>query len=148
MLQAKLSCRIKHALIALYQAELHLPADEPIDSTLKIEFRTQIERLRSKLQQIAGSDALAEFDHNRASGIAVSSPACANGVYAALPGRMTNEQLAHELLFDPAFQLDDSGGCSVENPVYHRIRESFHQVKKKHNVCDFIFIVMFIYLFH
>ena len=44
-----------------------------------------------------------------------------------LPGRLTNEQLAHELLYNPAFQLDESGGCSVENPVFHRIRESFHQ---------------------
>ena len=41
---------------------------------------------------------------------------------------MTNEQLAHELLLDSKFQLDESGGCSVENPVFHRIRESFHQV--------------------
>jgi hypothetical protein len=40
---------------------------------------------------------------------------------------LTNEQLAHELLFDPAFQLDDAGSCSVENPVFHRIREGFHQ---------------------
>ena len=40
---------------------------------------------------------------------------------------MTNEQLAHELLLDPTFQLDESGGCSVENPVFHRIRESFHK---------------------
>ena len=41
---------------------------------------------------------------------------------------MTNEALAHELLWDPLFQLDESGGCSIENPVFHRIRESFHQV--------------------
>ena len=40
---------------------------------------------------------------------------------------MTNEQLAHELLLDPTFQLDANGGCSAENPVFHRIRESFHQ---------------------
>ena len=40
---------------------------------------------------------------------------------------MSNEQLAHELLLDPTFQLDESGGCSAENPVFHRIRESFHQ---------------------
>ena len=62
--EAKLTCRIKHALLALYQAEEHLPPNEPEDSKLKIEFRTQIARLRSKLTQIAGSDALAEFaDH-------------------------------------------------------------------------------------
>jgi hypothetical protein len=40
---------------------------------------------------------------------------------------MTNEQMAHELLMDPTFQLDDAGGCYAENPVYHRIRETFHQ---------------------
>ena len=40
---------------------------------------------------------------------------------------MTNDQLAHELLLDPTFQLDESGGCSVENPVFHSIRESFHK---------------------
>ena len=39
---------------------------------------------------------------------------------------MTNEQLAHELLLDLTFQLDESGCCSVEKPVFHSIRESFH----------------------
>ena len=137
--EAKLTCRIKHALIALYQAEEHLPPDEPDDSKLKIEFRTQIERLRSKLQQIAGAEALRKFDEQRKAGLIPGGgsggdqggkgPGAggAGGAYAALPGRMTNEQLAHELLLDPTFQLDESGGCSVENPVFHRIRESFHQ---------------------
>ena len=128
--EAKLTCRIKHALIALYQAEEHLPFDEPEDSKLKIEFRTQIERLRSKLLQIAGHAAVAEFDTQRKTGPNVplgGTCSGAGGVYAALPGRMTNEQLAHELLMDPAFQLDESGGCGVENPVFQRIRESFHQ---------------------
>lgn len=132
--EAKLTSRIKHALIALYQAEEHLPPDEPEDSKLKIEFRTQIERLRSKLQQIAGVDALNQFDERRRSSPSPCSGAAPHpphgfdgGAYAALPGRMTNEQLAHELLLDCTFQLDESGGCSVENPVFHRIRESFHQ---------------------
>ena len=138
--EAKLTCRIKHALIALYQAEEHLPPDEPEDSKLKIEFSTQIERLRGKLQQIAGADVLTRFDEQRRAGQVPGGSGGgggagnggggaggAGGAYAALPGRMTNEQLAHELLLDPTFQLDESGGCSVENPVFHRIRESFHQ---------------------
>ena len=130
--EAKLTARIKHALIALYQAEEHLPPDEPEDSKLKIEFRTQIDRLRTKLQQIAGRDELAAFDELRKTGHHVGGSYPGGGgppggaAYAALPGRMTNEQLAHELLLDPTFQLDESGGCSVENPVFHRIRESFH----------------------
>jgi len=130
--EAKLVCRIKHALIALYQAEEHLPPHEPEDSKTKVEFRIQIERLRGKLQQIAGVDALNQFDEQRKVGL-VGGPRTGVGgssasAYTALPGRMTNEQLAHELLLDPTFQLDESGGCSVENPVFHRIRESFHQV--------------------
>ena len=130
--EVKLVCRIKHALIALYQAEQHLPPDEPEDSKLKIEFRTQIERLRSKLQQIGGASALAEFDEERKKGGPVLPPSDesggAGGAYSALPGRMTNEQLAHELLLDPTFQLSDTGGGECENPVFHRIRASFHQV--------------------
>ena len=134
--EAKLTCRIKHALVALYQAEAHLPADEPADSKLKLEFRTQIERLRGKLEQIAGVDALRKFDEDRLSGVIPGGNPPppppggdgSGGGYATLPGRMTNEQLAHELLLDSKFQLDESGGCSVENPVFHRIRESFHQV--------------------
>jgi hypothetical protein len=133
--EAKLTCRIKNALVALYQAEQHLPPDEPEDSKLKIEFRTQIARLRSKLQQIAGQEALDKFDEDRLigapvaeNGAAGSSSYSSNGAYAALPGRMTNEQLAHQLLLDPTFQLDETGGCSSDyNPVFSRIRESFHR---------------------
>ena len=120
--EVKLTCRIKHALLALYQAEEHLPPDEPEDSKLKIEFRTQIARLRSKLTQIAGSDALAEFEVVRA-----ARPVVSSSCYTALPCRMTNEQLAHELLLDPAYQLSDAG-CE-DNAVMHRIRKSFHQVR-------------------
>jgi hypothetical protein len=140
--QAKLNCRIKHALIALYEAEQHLPSDEPEDSKLKVEFRSQIERLRSKLQQIAGVQALTDFDENRASGRAVAPMPGGVGAYSALPGRLTNEQLAHELLLDPEFQLNESGGCNIENPIYHRIRESFHQVMSDFEVFLFIYFLI------
>ena len=45
----KLICRIKSALNALYQAEENI-----IDIDQRIEFNINIERLRNKLQQIAG----------------------------------------------------------------------------------------------
>jgi hypothetical protein len=127
--EAKLSCRIKHALVALYQAEAHLPPDEPEDSKLKVEFREQISRLRGKLQQIAGPEALEKFDADLASAPRPPSDAAVetSGAYAALPGRMTNEQLAHELLLDPTFQLDEAGGCNNDNPVFQRMRDSFHK---------------------
>ena len=83
----------------------------PADSTLKLEFSTQIELLRSMLQQIAGADALTAAAREGGSG-----------------GRMKNEQLAYELLLDPTFQLDESRGAMEEIPVFHRIREWFHRV--------------------
>jgi hypothetical protein len=144
--EAKLICRIKHALIALYQAREHLPHDEPDDSKLKVEFRIQIERLRSKLQQIGGVDALAQFDEACKNGKPSIPPGESGGggggAYSSLPGRMTNEQLAHELLLDPTFQLSDTGGVECENPVFHRIRASFHQVVIScfdFQMCDDIF---------
>jgi hypothetical protein len=141
--EQKLIVRIKHALTALYEAETHLPADEPDDSQLKTEFRTQIERLRGKLEQIAGAAALEKFDEDRtAMALLYGGPpnggggggngggGGGGGAYAALPGRITNESLAHELMLNPSFQLSDDGGCSsTECPVFHRIRESFHQAR-------------------
>ena len=124
--EAKLTCRIKHALVALYQGQAYLPPDEPEDSRLKVEFRTQIARLREKLQQIAGEQGLAEFDATRGEPRPFITGPAAN-LYATMPGRIDNEQLAHELLWNPRFQLDESGGCEAENPVFHKIRESFHK---------------------
>ena len=131
--EAKLTARIKHALFALHHAESHLPADEPEDSKLKVEFRCQIARLREKLQQIAGKAALEQLDRELAERCLNPSSGGGGdggsngGAYAALPGRITNEHLAHNLLLNPDFTLDEHGGCDSENPVYHRIRESFHR---------------------
>jgi hypothetical protein len=60
--KAKLICRIKHALIALYKAEEHLPPNEPENSEFKIVFNMQIKQLRNKLQHITGVEALLLFD--------------------------------------------------------------------------------------
>jgi hypothetical protein len=107
--EAKLSQRIRHALTALYDA---LAAVPPADA-LTEELNSQIERLRTKLQQIAGHQALADFDTAR------QQPAqqLVMAPYR-IPTRLTNEQLAHELLLDPTFQLN-------EDP-FDAIRSSFH----------------------
>ena len=46
--------------------------------------------------------------------------------YSALPRRMTNEQLAHEVLLNPSFTLDEHGTAHDESPVHAKIRNSFH----------------------
>lgn len=43
-------------------------------------------------------------------------------------GRINTEQLAHELLLDPTFQLDEGGRYSIDNPGLSRIQVSFKQV--------------------
>jgi hypothetical protein len=132
--ETKLTCRIKHALVALYQAQENLPVDEPSDSKLSVELRTQIERLRRKLSQIAGTQELEKFDEERGRILSNGTVSGGGGIsaiggaHAALPGRLTNEQLAHELLLDPTFKLDDNGSSYAENPTYNRIRSLFHRV--------------------
>jgi hypothetical protein len=54
--------RIMHAIVALVQAEQHIPVDEPEDSLLRAEFRTQLARLREKLVEIADETELARLE--------------------------------------------------------------------------------------
>jgi len=130
--EEKLAGRIKHALSALYQAEAHLEESDPETPALRADFQGQQARLRVKLLQIAGEKALQEVDASRVQGAGGSLPpgtaveGGGEGAYSALPKRVTNEQLAHELLLDPAFTLDENGGCGGGNPVHSKIRLSFH----------------------
>ena len=127
--EAKLVARIKHALNALFQARDHLPADEPVDSKMMQEFQTQIERLRGKLRQVAGQAALDEYDALVQRREYPDVPDCARGAASGttLPCSMTNEHLAHELLLDPTFRLDDCGSSGNATSVQVAIRESFHR---------------------
>ena len=122
--EAKLIKRIKHALVALYQGLEHLSSDEPEHSKLKMEFNSSISRLRVKLQQMGGTDVLKAFEEVYAKyGQIQTVDGEENGsAYVSLPGRMIDQQLAHELILDPLFQLDETGGCSTENPASHGIR--------------------------
>ena len=107
--QAKIRCRIKHALMALQMAEGQISIDGPVDSGLRIELQIQIALLRGKLQQIGGLEALQEFDENSALG----RKSLADQVDATVPNirsfqcsqKLTKEQFAHELLIDSSFQL-------------------------------------------
>jgi hypothetical protein len=125
--EKKLVTRIKHALLALYQARAHLPHDEPVDSKLNTEFETQIKRLREKLLVIAGQAEVDRLDQERLVEVHLdptyNDPGPPGGT--VLPTRMSNEELAHELLIDLGFRLSEVGG--IENPVSRRIRETFHR---------------------
>ena len=123
--EAKMVGRIRHALGALYDAQMQLPADEPADSQLNVDFRMQVRRLREKLLTIGGPGALAALDRERPEGVvrATNEPGTLS---VHMSDRMTSEQLAHELLVDPNFQLTDRGTC-CESEGASRVRESFHR---------------------
>ena len=100
-----------------------------------MEYNSGLSRLRSKLQQMAG-DALKALDeeisfHRKMvrcrtwMGWGKAPPF--DGSAVSLPGRMTNQQLAHEPLLDPFLQLDESGGHGARNPAFHGVRESLHR---------------------
>ena len=126
---AKLTSRITHALMALYQAEAALPVhregDPPLSEALmnlNSEFVRQILRLREKLEQIGGAAAITAFDARlalvqRGGGMTTMEPLSNAPIEthvifneAGGNGRLTNEELAHELFLDPFFQLRENGG--------------------------------------
>lgn len=137
--QETLIPRIRNALVALYAAERHIPANEE-SPALQQEFTTQITRLRTKLHQIGGADALEEFDRTRDSLIEAASttvpstdveprPQTSSTFGVEFNGcHMTNERLAHELMLDPDFIITENGApvmASVDSPS-SRIRKIFH----------------------
>jgi hypothetical protein len=78
--------RIKDTLISLYQADKKISKNY----NLKIELETQIIKLRNKLEQIAGVNVLNEFDKQHSE---------------LVIGRLTHEQLLHELMLNPSFKM-------------------------------------------
>ena len=90
--------RTRHALFSVSMALDYLP---PGDSPLKASMCAQIARLRAKLEELAGVDALRVFDEGR-------HPERNRRKDRAVEARrMRNEQIAHELLLDPSFRFGE-----------------------------------------
>lgn len=125
--ELKLTKRIKRSLTTLYSVNGHL--SHKTDSNLRIEFKTQISRLRGKLEQIAGKDCLDEFDRLRSAQVAVQHVEIDDS-YETNQTHFTNEELIHELLIDPAFQLRCCDGVYIDGEAdsNHYLRKLFYQV--------------------
>ena len=95
----KLIGRVRHALLALYNAERQLSPDLPAGTGMRLDFNTHIERLRAKLEELAGSEALRDIDTRRPATTVVQRP------MIPLPVQMSNDVLTHEILVDPQFQF-------------------------------------------
>ena len=140
--EQKLLARIKDALCKMYVVKEYMSSDEPEDSKQNTDLRDNIFRLREKLRQIAGNAELALFDAENPCPYSSSGGGGGGGGGGGATGRrraserMNNEQLAHELLLDPCFQLTDSG-TSFETPSARNTLELFHQVYWRSLIHDF-----------
>lgn len=136
--EIKLIGRIKCALVALYLAQEALPSmDESERPRMAAELSTQIDRLRGKYRQIAGNDEYAKFeDEYRRGDLQHLVPRSQNliqdiqnrsdaRIYLSMRARYSNEELAHELLLDHGFRLNDEIANGCENAVIKRINDGF-----------------------
>jgi hypothetical protein len=125
--EEKIRDRIQHALDALHRSGDLLVGSDDDTIRIRAEFEAQIERFRSKLLQVAGEEVLKRSDALHATRFGTQIPAAVSvamvasgtspgtgGGYTALPRRMTNEELAHELMIDPSFTLDEHGGLKIQ----------------------------------
>lgn len=93
--------RVKEALVALYQCRAVVSVNSPNDSPAIKRFDKQIEALLAKLLRLGGDAAVAEIEREQKGIILPRSYV----LYANQPHFFNNEQLSHELLLDPSFQL-------------------------------------------
>lgn len=137
--ETKLLLRIKNALYALYQAMRHLPTQDltTADQRLAQEFNVQIARLRSKIVQISGQEALSALDEEMQRPLVPSGEVAHSFVLLGSGSRMisrqqeneplrNNEPLAHELLINPHFQLREDGSHTESTSTTVRMRALFH----------------------
>ena len=106
--EERLLTRIRHALLALYQAQAHLPQNGAgADAAVVQEFRAQIERLEGKLAQIGGRDALEAFRRDYEQGVfLLTPPPQPDATEADARRRARTLDMVHELRFDPDYRLE------------------------------------------
>ena len=129
----KTTKRVKNALNALYDAEMAFPVDCPSCFSDRMDqIRTQIEMLRTRMQQIAGVGALEEFDRVRQQKQQQSKGStCVERIdgFPCFLGGSKNEEVAHELLIDPDFRLEERGSNKfISNYLDNGVRPMFYGV--------------------
>ena len=113
----KLQKRIVDALISLEGSLAILLREDPITTNAVMigEFNETIEQLRVRLKNAGGEKALDEYDEGRKECRARN--ALSVGVVAPrrrVGSRTSNEQLAHELLLDPNFRLNQHASFAMD----------------------------------
>jgi T-complex protein 11 len=116
----RMKSKIKNAIIALYRARGLLPANEPADSALNLQFNRQLSDLKNKFVSVFGQEEMDRFELELSTGNITQDPM---PPIPPILGRIvdrtmqtnsnpisfSSEQLAHELMLNPEFSIDDSG---------------------------------------
>ena len=104
------AANIKGALHDLYEQRARIPADEPADSRLNQNYKKTISQLECKLQEYVPKSEYDSFIENESRAIMIA-PIEAKKLDRAAILRLefpkSPEQMAHELLIDRNFQLDE-----------------------------------------
>ena len=98
--KALIVSRIRSRLIELYKNDAQLSSDH---QKIHKVFVHQIERMRDRLRDVGGEQELERFDEAYAAG-AIDLEAT---IIDTQPGYMDSQQLAHEILLNPHFELED-----------------------------------------
>ena len=128
--EVKLYGRIKHALVALLEARKLLPLDDFENSEQEKSFLEDLGRLKNKLIHIGGPMKWQQFekDYPEITTLQISRISQESSSNHEFKNkRMTNEELAHELLLKPTFQLTEAMASGCFDVITQRIRESFRE---------------------
>ena len=91
----------------------------PADATAT---RTQLvramARAREHLLRLGGAEALEQFERERRDGARAVEEEDEASAYVAEPPQLSDEQLAHELVLDPAFRFDAFGHHPFDSQVH------------------------------
>ena len=126
--EKRLANKITETLQNLEAAEKSI-AHDPAQASLCQQVRDQQVRLKQKLAIVAGAKAVEEYEKQRKEAAERDAAAAAAAVSALAQGcgqcaGMSNEQLAHEVLLNPLFTLDDKDCKTEDKLVLTRIRET------------------------
>lgn len=126
--EAKIVGRIKRALVALLEAHNYMPLHEVHNND---GFVKNLRDLQTKLVEIGGPNSWGEIEQKYPEITKILQIPSNNQVISTHSEFqvkcMTIQEMAHELLLKPSFQITEAMACGCMNSTTERIRESFHQ---------------------
>ncbi len=126
--QERLEKRLCRMLAMLEDSLAIYRIEDPGNTLDAPKLEAENSRLRDRLARLVGREALDKYDESRweVRGKVIRRLGLTPSNHS-MSARTNNEELAHELLLDPTFQLLESGACA-EGTLGQVVRDKFHQV--------------------